>query len=73
MLFTFPLRVKWYQSFGNFLMMAGDGDELQILSARIDIVEGRINALESTLSGVVQELKRSFLKIDDRSLTDSTY
>jgi len=45
--------------------MTGDGIALQSLFTRIDIVEEKIHAINSTLDGVAQELKRLFLKIDD--------
>ena len=69
----FLVCVKWYQSFSYFLMIAGDDDGLKGLAIRIDIVEGKIRVLESTLDVVVQELKRLPLKIDDQGLTDGTY
>jgi len=51
----FFLCVKWYQSFGHFLAMAGDNDGLQGVSTRIDTVEGKISALELILDSMVQE------------------
>ena len=38
--------------------MAGDGDKLSNLSARVSIVERRLGTLESTIDSVVQEIKR---------------
>jgi len=53
--------------------MAGDGDESQSLSARVGTIEGRINALESTLGGVVQGLKRLSFKINVQNLANDMY
>ena len=53
--------------------MAGDGDELQSLSIRMSTAEREADAINSTLDGVVQELKRLFLKINDQNLADGTY
>jgi len=69
----FPLRVKWYHSFGNFPTMVRDDDDSQNLSAWVVTVEERLNTLESILKLVIQELKKLSLKIDDRNLSDSTY
>ena len=60
----FLICVKWYQSFGYFLMLAGDDDGLEDLYTRIDTIEGEISAIKSTFDNIVQELKRLCLKID---------
>jgi len=60
-----PSSINWYQSFGKRLMMAGDDDEQFSLSTMLGNIEGRICAINSTLDGVVQVIKRLSLKLDD--------
>jgi len=69
----FLVCVKWYQSFSYFSMMAGDNDESQSLSIRVGTIKGRLNALESTMNSMIQELMRLSFKIDDRGLADGMY
>ena len=68
----FLICVKRYQSFSYFLMMARDDNKLQSLSTKMGAAERKVDAIKSTLNGMVQELKRLYLKIDDRNLTDGT-
>ena len=62
----FRICVKWYQSFGYFLMIEEDNNGLKYFSTMMGIVEEEINATKSTLNNMVQELKRLSLKIDDQ-------
>ena len=52
---------------------AGDDKGLQVFSIRMDIAERRVDAIKLTLDGMIQELKRLSLKIDNQSLADGTY
>jgi len=68
-----PSSINWYQSFGKRLMMAGDDDEQFSLSTMLGNIEGRICAINSTLDGVVQVIKRLSLKLDDWGVADGKY
>ena len=52
--------------------MAGNDDEQQSLSARIDVVEGYITTIKSALDRMAQTIEMMSLKIDDRDLVDGT-
>ena len=53
--------------------MVGDNDEQYNLSMRVGTVEERLDALESTINSMVQEIKKLSLKLDDRSLANGAY
>jgi len=49
----FLVCVNWYHTFGYFSAMAGDDNGLQGLSTRMGTAERRIDAIKSTLNGIV--------------------
>ena len=53
--------------------MEGEGNELQSLFTRMGSAEREVDAINSTVDNVVQEIKRLSLKIDNQSLADGMY
>ena len=55
--------------------LTDDGKRRRVtkLLHKVGTVEGRLNALESTIDSMVQEIKRLSLKIDVRGRADGTY
>ena len=55
------------------LVSVRDDDEQPSLSTRVDIVEGDIISIKSSLDRMAQAIERISFKIDDRNLVDDTY
>ena len=57
----------------NAPTIVGDDDEQSSLSMKVGAIEGRLGVLESTMGSMIQEIKKLYLKIDDRSLANGVY